>query len=344
MDLECWNSQCPRRLDMLMALKKALHERPVPAPFWACLQVCDLEKLAELVEMAKGTPEPVFNLLERGCLSIALNWMELLPYGNYATVPSRPLLTDSISISKILTRERDGKTCLISKDYSLDVLDIVPASVVKRDTTSHADGATPDFWQMLGFFFTENRIERWKRAIATVNDTDSCRNQICVTNRIKWRWRAGVIAMFPVEIKDDTLTVDIYWQSRPKHSRFQLIDILQPPEDTKDLIGADGCSRGLWVFDPGCDPVPLTSGDRFFIKTHNPRTHPLPMFELLEMHWQMNQIVSLSGAVKIFDKRGSVHDTNDLVWQPSLRQFGNLPMDDDSDVNSTSEMSGSRSI
>lgn len=74
--------QSPKRLNLLIALKEVLHRRPVPAPFWGCLQVCALEKLSELVEIAQVIPEPLFKLLERNGLSIVLNWLGLLPYDN----------------------------------------------------------------------------------------------------------------------------------------------------------------------------------------------------------------------------------------------------------------------
>lgn len=90
-------------------------------------------------------------------------------------------------------------------------------------------------------------------------------------------------------------------------------------------MNVKGCKQ-IWVFE---EAVPLSSGDTFYLKIENPATHPLPNFELLEMHWRLNMIVSISGATAIFDARGPIRHIRDQVWMPRRRSFGRVPLDDD---------------
>src|SRR5204863_3129633 len=50
------NIPSQERRDLLIELGRALNADEVPASFWACLQVCDLGNLEELVGQAKAAP------------------------------------------------------------------------------------------------------------------------------------------------------------------------------------------------------------------------------------------------------------------------------------------------
>jgi hypothetical protein len=80
----------------------------------------------------------------------------------------------------------------------------------------------------------------------------------------------------------------------------------------------------------------IKSGDTFALRTVNPITHPLPSFELLEMQWHLNRIVSMSGAADIYDDDdddddpGVVYKSPDTVsWVSSLSSFHAFEDDDD---------------
>ena len=46
----------------------------------------------------------------------------------------------------------------------------------------------------------------------------------------------------------------------------------------------------------------VSSGDVFVFRTENPKTHPLPSFELLDMQWHLNRICLMSGVTDILSE------------------------------------------
>lgn len=50
---ENFNVPCKRRQELLHDLSKALGTNEVPAPFWACVQVCELDQLEVIVNNAR---------------------------------------------------------------------------------------------------------------------------------------------------------------------------------------------------------------------------------------------------------------------------------------------------
>jgi len=94
----------------------------------------------------------------------------------------------------------------------------------------------------------------------------------------------------------------------------------------------------------GDGDIRIKSGDTFALTTFNPITHPLPSFELLEMQWHLNRIVSMSGAADIYDdddddddhhSDGVVYKSPDIVsWVSSLSSF-HASEDDDGRLDHT---------
>src|ERR1700740_151061 len=67
------NSQ--RRRNLLIELGQALGTNEVPASFWACLQVCDIERLEYILQNARVSPFFVSCFADT-CVSIPHAWMQ----------------------------------------------------------------------------------------------------------------------------------------------------------------------------------------------------------------------------------------------------------------------------
>ncbi|EER40164.1 conserved hypothetical protein [Histoplasma capsulatum H143] len=111
---EAFNIQSQERADLLSELGDAVGQDAVKAAMWACLQVCDISKLRELMGYARDCPS-LFALLEYPPLSIPLHWVQR-PLRNRATLsttsnsPATPF-DGTLRRNNRLAKERDGYKC-----------------------------------------------------------------------------------------------------------------------------------------------------------------------------------------------------------------------------------------
>jgi hypothetical protein len=113
------------------------------------------------------------------------------------------------------------------------------------------------------------------------------------------------------------MTVQFFWLPKYQHQKDDRIDILTPPESSKGLTGtADTyviCDLG------GENYKKIESGQSFRIVTENPQTHPLPDYNILDMQWHLQKLVSMSGAagwceLDSSDSDSALYNGNDTIW------------------------------
>lgn len=103
---ENYNIPCKRRQELLYDLGKALGGTGVPAPFWACVQVCDLAQLEVIVDNARKTPWFVSSFAKHCSHQIPLLWLqEPQESGKYSASTST---STSTSISSLTSADADG--------------------------------------------------------------------------------------------------------------------------------------------------------------------------------------------------------------------------------------------
>ncbi|EEH04553.1 conserved hypothetical protein [Histoplasma capsulatum G186AR] len=323
---EAFNIQSQERADLLSELRDAVGQDAVKAAMWACLQVCDISKLRELVGYARGCPS-TFALLEYPSLSIPLHWMQRplrdratsLTTSNSPATPSDGTLRRSNRLKKPvkLAKERDGYKCVLTNITLCEAAHIFPHCMINETPpqTSLA-AAVPPFWKLLHFFFEPDRLNRWRAEIFKdpsnpTQTADGCHNMICLSPIAHEMWSRGQFALRPVSMSDDCkeLTVKFYWQPKPPHDRFASVNIQMAPNSSRDLVQVNGSQ--LAIFNNTDSQPAIKSGDTFIFRTTNPDTHPLPSFELLDMQWCLQRIVSMSGAAGVYDEEDDDDDNDD---------------------------------
>ena len=318
---EVFNIPSQERQNLLSEFVKFTRKDSVSAPFWACLHICDISKLRVLVESARhGLSQAYLDLLETDSMSLPLQWVQAQSLSGSSSSSSSSssdscsstcteVPTSLPSKATALAGERDGKQCALAKTEPCEAAHIYPAGLIDVQPTTTISNAVPDFWDLLELFFDFDHVRRWRREIfrdpfdPSVS-LDGCHNRICLDPATHDSWIRGSFALRPVAVSEDEkqLTAQFYWQSKPLHSRFDQVEVLQAPPSSKGLIHGDGDM--LYIHPEGKteDGYEVNSGDIFVFKTENPKTHPLPSFELLDMQWHMNRICLMSGVSDVLSK------------------------------------------
>ncbi|OJJ51356.1 hypothetical protein ASPZODRAFT_163205 [Penicilliopsis zonata CBS 506.65] len=332
---EIYNIQSTERQELLQQLKQAMGTENVSVPFWACLQVCDLNCLRKMI--ANTCSGPIFiNVLQSTALAIPLHWMQKSPgERNLGTsspaspaTPNRPFGTPDRAPSrrsqalKNLVMERDDTLCILTKMGCVtEVAHIYPVSLLQPQQRSNLAACIPPFWHLLRIFFDQNRLDKWHSAIfrdALQPDRamDGVFNQICLTASAHTAWTKGLFALRPLQEAADrrSLSVELHWQPVQTHTKFDAIDLLSPPGQSRDLEGS-----GSFVLYSRIFNRLLRTGDILVLTTHNPETHPLPSFALLEMQWFLTRIVSMSAAADEYNRNNFNDDVEGAA--PALDTF-----------------------
>ena len=129
------------------------------------------------------------------------------------------------------------------------------------------------FWQSLKLFWTEDHVEKWKKAIfsnaSNPDDAlDSCKNLITLNPYIHMIWNNGCFALKPVRASDDGKELDLLFFWQPRQMLPATVDLSLTPQSSKDL---DCCRRNQFLqrrVEGGFDQ--LRSGDRITLRTDNP--------------------------------------------------------------------------
>lgn len=114
----------PDRGTLLTELGEALMTESVPAAFWACVQIADLESLKALVQQAKVAPAVCAVMIDT-CYSVPRRWMQR-PLTERQSAPSTSLSSSAGPDSprhpsrsmkaKDLAKKRAGNACTLTRN------------------------------------------------------------------------------------------------------------------------------------------------------------------------------------------------------------------------------------
>lgn len=319
-DLEHLNIPSARRMQLITDLGEALGNDLVPSAFWAFLQVCNLERLQTMINVARVDPIFITFFADR-CHEIPCWWMQRIPQktpstsnsmddsgsrsqkrssdGNDLPNPKRSRISRAEG-PKDKARARDHKACALTGEIPIDVAHIYPNGLI----SSHNPDRISNFWKVLPAFWSPEQIRAWEAKIFRdpqhpLKPFDHCFNLICLNKDIHSMWNDGFLAFRPLGYHDEMrkLDIQVFWQPNQGHRLNDRIPI------TKKAISSGGLARTS-RFDGvltrriavGDEAEYVRSGHIFTLSTHDPIDHPLPSKELLEMQWHINRVVSLSGA------------------------------------------------
>jgi hypothetical protein len=177
-------------------------------------------------------------------------------------------------------------------------------------------GVSTDFWTVLRAFWSEDRIERWEKAIfpdprKPNTRVEACFNLICLCPNAHMMWNKGLFALKPLELSPDRkeLKVQFFWQARYGHKLVDQIDLLTDTLSSEGLTKVDGYFLS-YIHDDGTLRL-IASGEIFTLKTENPEEQPLPNWELLDMQWKLQRVINMAGAAGLSSLDFDDDDYND---------------------------------
>ncbi|OJD15615.1 hypothetical protein AJ78_04135 [Emergomyces pasteurianus Ep9510] len=298
---------CEERKRLVDELAKALNYEPVLPAFWACVHVCDLERLRWLVENAQKAPYFVAAFADQ-CLRLALAWRQSptdyptprasLSGSSDEWRPSKRL--KRAAGPKALAEERDGERCVFTKKWPYEVAHIYPHCLIESPNTRRI----PHFWKVLVAFWTEDKINSWRSMIFrdpenSLTPCDACFNLICMNDAIHSLWGDGHFAIRPLNYNDDKtkLEAEIHWLPKYNHGPLDIIPLETPTLSSRGLQNSFH-RNGIQTVPIQIDGQSITSGHKVVFETTDPERLPLPSRELLEMQWALNRVLSMSAAAE----------------------------------------------
>ncbi|CAG8237497.1 unnamed protein product [Penicillium nalgiovense] len=336
---ERFNIQSPQRKILIRQFKKAVLEQEIPTPLWAIIQLCDLEKLEYMAQLARFSLKIIDPFAELIC-ALPFKW-SVTPSpsqqrGAAFWSPTFSPRRRAPPVAIYAARERDGYECVITGTRKIyQTTPIFPASAINAFLQNSP--GTPNIWAFADVFWGTSTTSRWKKAFfndptnpdSPVND---CSNLICLRRDLRTAWSSGLFALRPAWISDDmtAMEIEFYWQPKPDHKLFDTVDVAKQPPSTKNLSSVDQLivavgNRG----EPSYRAI--ESGYRFRMTTDDPIIRPLPSFDLLDMQWHFTRLTALCAATSFFDEDEDEDEDDagsDKTTQPDQPLSSNPPDDD----------------
>ena len=200
-----------------------------------------------------------------------------------------------------------------------DAAHVYPHCLIKA--SEREPRAVERFWDILGFFWEEKRVEQWKKEVFSdpqnlKGPKDGCFNIVSLDKHPHTLWGAGCFALRPIEISADLkeLKVEFHWQPKPSHETGE-IDLLTEPTTSRGLYKYGGrglpVPTGTYKEDGEPEYRSIASGDVFSLTTDDPDKLPLPSWPLLEMQWHLQRIAGMSGAAEASEDLDHNDDDDD---------------------------------
>lgn len=185
---ENFNIPSKRHQELLHNLSKALGANKVPAPFWACLQVCDLSQLEVIVNNAHHAPFFITSFAKYCSPQIPLLWLQEDQETDGDSVSSSSISTDSGSSTQDPcpaeeADERDGSHCVFKRLAPTHVAYIYPNYLIGQG--QH----TMKFWDLLLIFWSTEKLQHWKGLpfrdpVNPIKAIDACYNHLYMSPEI----------------------------------------------------------------------------------------------------------------------------------------------------------------
>jgi hypothetical protein len=153
-------------------------------------------------------------------------------------------------------------------------------------------------------FWPESVIEDWKRDVSGAFYTEHCANRITLSADAHAYWVRCLFALKPIALSQDQkyLELEFHWlRSVP---RSDTVLLTNKPSLQESL---DGSVDNAVLFDPSTNSRVL-SGRKIWLETDDPVNRLLPSVRLLQLHWTMQRMAALSGALEIYNELNPSYD------------------------------------
>lgn len=184
------------REQLLQQLGHAFNRGKVPAAFWACLKVSDIDALKTLVKEATAAPR-LFRLLFDTSLLLPRLWMQgklkdrelgaeverSLPSETWNDLYSEDESCSEDKLESENTVEmrkanRRDSGCVVLRVPFFRICHIVPPLLLNEERAGYLRPAIPDYWELLNIFYGDTLVREWKTILS--RDSERCNNFLCL--------------------------------------------------------------------------------------------------------------------------------------------------------------------
>jgi hypothetical protein len=157
-------------------------------------------------------------------------------------------------------------------------------------------------WDFLEIFFTMERVNKWKAAVAAIHTEDERQyperlvsNYISLYEGARELWAANFIVLEPLPhtVSEDHTSVKVKFHWMEAHDYKHSADLASALESAQ-LGQIIGCAMSHVAFSDEA-VYGVVYGTEFTLRTEDPVYRPLPDQALLEIQWFMLRLGSLAG-------------------------------------------------
>ncbi|RDW61172.1 HNH endonuclease signature motif containing protein [Aspergillus mulundensis] len=189
-----------------------------------------------------------------------------------------------------MTNERDGGCVLTRADEALEGAHIYPFSLTNQPKRDQKN-----FWSMLSYFWSPDKVDKWKKEIMGEAGTEFLGNMICLNKYAHGLWGKARFVLEPLELSEDKCSLPVRFWWLPIRRYSEKVPINTPPSISSSMTQT-GTATKLWNH---LTEQKLCSGDEILLTTPDAAEYPLPSVELLRMSWNLTRVLAMSGAADI---------------------------------------------
>lgn len=150
-------------------------------------------------------------------------------------------------------------------------------------------------WKVLKLFWTEERVDRWLRAIEPT--TETMKNLLCLAPSVHKYYENAYFALKLVEMSEDEtiLTLQFHWLPHINNSSKMRISTKPEIPCIGDCRENDSKMIKIWNVET---EKKICSGDQIVMKTIDKERFPLPDPAILDMQWVLHAITAMSAGAE----------------------------------------------
>lgn len=323
---EIYNIPSDRRQTLLTELGEVLQIKNIPVPFWAGLQVCDLDILEKMVEKARVAPEFIWVVAKYSCRHLPLLWLQKPPRNDVSTSTSSSIISSVDSNERPtkkarrehkiveLAKKREKHGCFLRHTEPTEAAHIYPNYLIYPHA-KHTQKSF-EFWDLLKIFWGPEKLARWRAPLyRNLEDptkaADTIKNLICMGLEVHKMWDCAKFALRPLEQNDQKTEFLLEWHWLPKesHNFNDDVEIRKVPYPTMNLdctMGEHNPFQVLMETEPNTFRK-VKTGERITMTTSNPEKMPLPDYELLDLQFHLQRLSAMAAAAEV-DKEDEDED------------------------------------
>lgn len=196
--------------------------------------------------------------------------------------------------------ERDGCTCMITKDPRQAPVHIIPPNLFNKHKS---DQRNPDkgtnggsMWAAFSAYMAEDEQIKFEKVFKqlTSGQLEPCENYLLLAEDIISDWRDGVFALKPVHVTADKrrMTLQVVLSGQDCIDIDGTLDALHEFKDTRGILQIQRAnSPGVFKLANTMTGVQYKNGDIFDVTTNDPVTRPLHNRTLLELKFWWSRLL-----------------------------------------------------